>query len=155
MRKPFRWLEMLSIAGLLVGGAFGFIVSSSTSCHADGVGPISSCYRILGWNVSGTTYFTVAAAIVGAGVGLTLGLFLAVPAWGEKRRDATAVHPLEVPFVWFGLQFLELAVLVPALLFWVPDPGVWPEAARVAVWVVALAGVTAGNYLLRRRFIPR
>lgn len=153
--RPLRWVGTLSLVGLVLGGAFGFIVSLSTSCQAEGPGPISSCYRVLGWNVSGTTYFTVAAGLVGAGIGLTLGLFLAVPAWGEKRREATAVHPLEVPFVWFGLQFLELAVLVPALLFWVPDPGEWPETARVAVWVFALGGVTAGNYLLRRRFIPR
>ena len=68
-------------------------------------------------------------------------------------RDAPSL--LEYPIVWFGLQLAELLIVIPALLFWVPDPGEWPEAARIAVWVAALASVMAMNYALRRRFIPR
>jgi drug/metabolite transporter (DMT)-like permease len=134
---------------------FGYVASLSSDCYADGIGPIPSCYRIFGSYVSDTTYYTVAAGLVGAGVGLALGLFFAIPARGSHRREETAVHPLEVPFVWFGLQLLELAVIVPALLFWVPDPGQWPEAARIAVWIIVLIAVTAMNYTIRCRFIPR
>jgi len=155
VRKPIRWVGSLSIAGLLLGGASGFLVSRSSDCVADGVDVIPSCYRIFGSYVSDTTYLTVAAGLVGAGIGLALGLFLAIPAWGRGRGEGTAVHPLEVPFVWFGLQLLELVVLVPLLLFWVPDQGQWPEAARVAVWIAALIGLTVINYRIRRRFIPR
>lgn len=140
---------------MLLGGAFGFIAALTGDSHADGARPIPSCYRIFGSYVSDTTYLTVAAGLVGAGIGLALGLFLAIPAWGRGRGEGTAVHPLEVPFVWFGLQLLELVVLVPMLLFWVPNPGQWPEAARVAVWIAALIGLTVINYGIRRRFIPR
>jgi hypothetical protein len=153
--RPFRWLGTLSIGGLLLCGTFGYVVSLSSDCIADGIGSIPSCYRIFGSYVSDTIYFTVVGGLAGAGIGLALGLFLAIPAWGRGRSQGTAVHPLEVPFVWFGLQLLELVVLVPALLFWVPDPGRWPEAARGAVWIAALIGLTVVNYRIRRRFIPR
>lgn len=155
MSRPLRWVGTLSLVGLVLGGAFGFIGSLTSDCVADGMDVIPSCYRIFGSYVSGSTYFTVIGSLVGTGIGLTLGLFLAIPAWGQGRREATAVHPLEIPFMWFGLQLIELVVLVPALLFWIPDPGQWPEAARIAVWVVALIGVTVINYTIRRRFIPR
>lgn len=155
MRKPLRWVGTLSLVGLVLGGAFGLLTALAGDCVADGDRVIPSCYRLLGSYVSDTTYFTVVAGLIGAGIGLTLGLFLAIPAWGQGRRGATAVHPLEVPFVRFGLQSLELVVLVPALLFWLPDPGQWPEAARIAVWIVALVGLTVINYTIRRRFIPR
>jgi hypothetical protein len=155
VRKPLRWVGALSLAGLVLGAAFGFMTALAGDCVADGVHVIPSCYRLFGSYVSDTTYLTVIGSLAGTGIGLTLGLFLAIPAWGKGRREATAVHPLEVPFVWFGLQLLELFVLVPALLFWMPDPGQSPEGARIAVGVAALVGLTLINYRVRRRFIPR
>jgi hypothetical protein len=65
------------------------------------------------------------------------------------------MHFLEHRVIRFGLQLVELLVLIPGLLFWIPDPGVWPEGIRIGVWVLALVGVTAVNYAIRRRFIPR
>lgn len=156
MRRSLVWVGTLTIAGLVLGGVFGFLVSRTIGCVADGqLPPDATCYRVLGTYVSAGTYYTAAAGLVGAAIGLVLGLFLAIPSWSGGAQRAEAVHPLEVPFIWFGLQLLELVVLVPMLLFWVPDPGRWPEAARVGVWIAALIGLTVVNYRIRRRFIPR
>ena len=87
---------------------------------------------------------------------MAAGIFFVVPMLHGQRDDpAPPLHPVEVPVIWFGLQLLELVIVIPTLLFWVPDPGVWPEGVRIAIWVVALAGITAANYAIRRRFIPR
>ncbi len=157
MRRPLRWVGVLPVVGLVLGGTFGFIASRTIGCETDGaLSPNATCYRILGHYLSATTYYTAAAGLVGTGVGLVLGIFLALPVLLRRsRQQASPIHPLEVPAVWFGLQLVELFVLIPALLFWVPDPGVWPEAARISVWVVALVGITIVNYAIRRRYIPR
>jgi hypothetical protein len=156
MRRSLVWVGILTIAGLVLGGVFGSVVSRAIGCVMDGqLPPGATCDRVLGTYVSAGIYYTVAASLLGAAIGLVLGLFLAIPTWSGGARRAEAVHPLEVPFIWFGLQLLELVVLVPVLLFWVPDPGRWPEAARVAVWFAALIGLTVVNYRVRRRFIPR
>jgi hypothetical protein len=63
------------------------------------------------------------------------------------------IHPLEVPFIWFGLQFLELVVVIPALLSWVPAS--WSAEVRWGLWIAVIVGLTLGNYLLRRRYLPR
>ena len=158
MEKPLRLVGVLGLVGLVVGATFGLVTSLSTGCEVDGIGlpPDATCYRFFGLYVSGTTYHTVAAGLVGMVIGLVVGIFIAIPFVLWQRGEPTrSMHPLEYPLIWFGLQAVELLVIVPASLFWVPDPGVWPEALRAAVWLVALIGVTFLNYSLRRRFIPR
>jgi hypothetical protein len=75
----------------------------------------------------------------------------------ESRPDEGSpvprVHPLEIPFVWFGLQFVELA-LVGVLLRAVLPPD-WSWVGWVAIWLVLLVPLTIVNYRIRRRFIPR
>ena len=158
MEKPLRLVGVLGLFGLVVGGVYGFIASRTIGCEVAGFGlpPDATCYRSFGLYVSGTTYYTVAAGLVGVGIGLVVGIFIAIPIVLWQRGEPTrSMHPLEYPLIWFGLQAVELLVIVPALLFWVPDPGVWPEALRAGVWLVVLIGVTFLNYSLRRRFIPR
>jgi hypothetical protein len=157
MNRPVGWLVLSTAAGLLAGGVFGYLVARTTGCVVDGaeLPANATCYRVFGTYVSGATYYTTAAALIGAWVGLVLGLFMVMPALMWRAQDpGTRMHPLELPVIWFGLQFLELAILVPALLFWMPGPGEWPEALRWGAWVVALLGVTLLNYRIRRRFIP-
>ena len=158
MGKPLRWVGVLGLVGLVVGGVYGFITSLSIGCEVDGIGlpPDATCYRSFGLYVSGTTYYTVGAGLVGMVIGLVVGIFIAIPVvlW-QRGGHAQSMHPLEYPLIWFGLQAVELLIIVPALLFWVPDPGVWPEALRAGVWLVVLIGVTFLNYALRRRFISR
>jgi hypothetical protein len=158
MRRAFRWAAILGCAGAVLGGLLGFLVALSSDCHIDhdGTLPAGACFRFLGMYLSGTTKYVAAGALGGAGLGVAVGIFLAVPLIREHSHDrSSAVHPLEVPAIWFGLQLAELFILIPALLFWIPDPGVWPEALRVGIWVVVLVGVTALNYAIRRRYIPR
>ena len=158
MEKPLRLVGVLGLIGLVVGGVYGFVASRTIGCAVDGIGlPLdATCHRFFGLYVSGTTYHAVAAGLVGMVIGLVVGIFIAIPfvLW-QRGEHALSMHPLEYPLIWFGLQAVELLIMVPALLFWVPDPGVWPEALRAAVWLVTLIGVTFLNYSLRRRFIPR
>jgi hypothetical protein len=63
------------------------------------------------------------------------------------------IHPLEVPFIWFGLQFLELTIVIPTVLAVVPDA--WSEGLQWGVLIAIVVGLTAANYAIRRRFIPR
>ncbi|HET9671665.1 MAG TPA: hypothetical protein VFQ40_02315 [Actinomycetota bacterium] len=65
---------------------------------------------------------------------------------------APRVHPLEVPFVWFVVNLVELALLVVAARTLLPEG--LPAWAAVALWVAALAGVWSLNYAIRRRFLP-
>jgi hypothetical protein len=151
-------VAILTTAGLLAGGVFGYLAARTIGCEVDGIDlpANATCYRVFGVYLSGATYHTAAAAVVGAAIGVVLGLFVITPILLWRTQDrATRMHPLEHPVIWFGLQFLELLVLVPALLFWVPDAGVWPEAPRIAIWVIAVVAVAAINYAIRRRFIPR
>jgi len=71
----------------------------------------------------------------------------------SKGSPVPRVHPLEVPFVWFGLQLLELGIV--ALLFRLYLPRDWPWGVSIAVWLVLLVALTIVNYRIRRRFIPR
>ena len=63
------------------------------------------------------------------------------------------IHPLEVPFIWFGLQFLELTIVIPVVLSLVP--GGWSEGVRWGFLVAVVVALTVANYTIRRRFIPR
>jgi hypothetical protein len=158
MGKPLRWVGVLGLAGLMIGGVYGFVASRTIGCVSDGIGlpPNATCHRFFGLYVSGTTYYTLGVGVVGMVIALVVGIFIAIPVvlW-QRGPHATHMHPLEYPLIWFGFQAVELLIIVPALLFWVPDPGVWPEALRAGVWLVVLIGVTFLNYALRRRFIPR
>jgi hypothetical protein len=60
---------------------------------------------------------------------------------------------LEVPFIWFGLQFLELTIVIPVVLSLVP--GGWSEGVRWGFLVAVVVALTVANYTIRRRFIPR
>ena len=56
---------------------------------------------------------------------------------------------LSYPVAWFGLQLLELAVVVWVVRRIAPDW--WPAA--VAILAVLGAGLTVANVRLRRRFL--
>lgn len=158
MEKPLRMVGVSALIGLVLGGVYGFVIALSSGCVVDGMGlpPEATCYRFLGRYFSQTTAYTVGAGLGGLTIGLVLGLIVAIPLllWRREDEEPTG-HLLENPFVWFGLQIVELAIVVPALLFLIPDPGDWPEVLRWAVAVVALAALTYANYVLRRRLLPK
>jgi len=62
-------------------------------------------------------------------------------------------HLLEIPVVWFGVLLAEWAVLGP--LLWALVPRHWPDPLEIGAWLFVLGAVTALNYSIRRRFIPR
>jgi hypothetical protein len=70
-------------------------------------------------------------------------------------RDGSSppVHPLEIPFIWFGIQFVELAIIGPIVWAFLRDD--WPNIASVAITAAVLIGLTVINYKVRRRYIPR
>jgi len=55
--------------------------------------------------------------------------------------------------VWFGVLLAEWAVLGP--LLWALVPRHWPDPLEIGAWLFVLGAVTALNYSIRRRFIPR
>jgi hypothetical protein len=71
----------------------------------------------------------------------------------DQRRPVPRVHPLEIPFVWFGLQLIEFALVWLLISTFVPEdtPSGVGIAAFLAIWVA----VSIINYRIRRRFIPR
>lgn len=158
MEKPLRLVGVLALIGLVLGAVYGFVIALSSSCVVDGVGlpAEATCYRFLGRYFSEATAYTVGAGLGGFMIGLASGLIVMIPLllWRRDDEERTG-HLLENPLVWFGLQIVELAIVVPALLFWIPDPGDWPEVLRWAVAVVALVALTYANYVLRRRFLPK
>ncbi len=153
-RNPSVSVGVLALIGLVLGSAFGFSASRVSSCVVDGFGlpPDRTCYRYLGHYVSGTTHYTVSMGLAELTVGLVIGSFIVLPMmlWRDGGGEST-LHVL----VLIGLPVVELAIVVPALLFLLPDPGAWPEVLRWAVAVVALVALTYANYVLRRRFLPR
>jgi hypothetical protein len=71
----------------------------------------------------------------------------------DEGSPVPRVHPLEIPFVWFGLQLIELGIAT--VLFRLSLPRDWPSGVYWATWLVLLIGLTIVNYRVRRRFIPR
>jgi hypothetical protein len=63
------------------------------------------------------------------------------------------MHPLEIPVVWFGIQFVQLAIIGPLLWSFLRDD--WPNIAAIFISAAVLIGITVLNYKIRRRFIPR
>jgi len=51
--------------------------------------------------------------------------------------------------VWFGIQLLELLVIVPLVLRWMGGEG-WPRAWQVAAFGVAVVLVIIANYAVLR-----
>lgn len=63
------------------------------------------------------------------------------------------VHPLEIPFVWFGLQLIEYGIVW--LLMTTFLPATVPAWAAWAIFLVLMVALTIANYRIRRRFLPR
>ena len=71
----------------------------------------------------------------------------------DQRRPVPRVHPLEVPFVWFGLQLIEFALVWLLISTVVPDD--IPVGIGVTAFLTIWVAVSIVNYRIRRRFIPR
>jgi hypothetical protein len=71
----------------------------------------------------------------------------------DEGSPVPHVHPLEVPFVWFGIQFIELAIIGPIVWAFLRED--WPNIVAIAIALAVLIGLTVLNYKIRRRFIPR
>ena len=63
------------------------------------------------------------------------------------------IHPLEIPFVWFGIQFIEFAIVFLLISTFVPDD--WPVVVPITLFFGLMVGISVANYRIRRRFIPR
>jgi len=73
----------------------------------------------------------------------------------DERSEAPVprVHPLEIPFVWFGLQFVEYSLVYLLIKTFLPET--MSGAVAWAIFLVLMVGLTIANYRIRRRFIPR
>jgi len=71
--------------------------------------------------------------------------------WGAPNRRRRSGRPrwFDVPVVWFGIQLLELLVIVPLVLRWMGGEG-WPRAWQVAAFGVAVVLVIIANYAVLR-----
>ena len=69
------------------------------------------------------------------------------------RSPVPRVHPLEIPFVWFGIQFIEFAIVWLLIQRVVPDDV--PTVVGVTILLVLIGGLVVLNYWIRRKFIPR
>ena len=71
----------------------------------------------------------------------------------DQRRPVPRVHPLEVPFVWFGIQLIEFAIVLLLMRRFVPEDV--PVGIGIAAFIALWVAVSIVNYRIRRRFIPR
>jgi hypothetical protein len=71
----------------------------------------------------------------------------------DDQSPVPKVHPLEVPFVWFGIQFIEFAIVWLLIQRVVPEDV--PTVVGVTILLVLMAGLVVMNYWIRRKFIPR
>jgi len=71
----------------------------------------------------------------------------------DQRRPVPRVHPLEIPFVWFGIQFIEFAIVWLLIQRVVPEDV--PTVVGVTILLVLMGGLVVMNYRIRRKFIPR
>jgi hypothetical protein len=71
----------------------------------------------------------------------------------DGRFPVPRVHPLEIPFVWFGIQFIEFAIVWLLIQRVVPEDV--PTAVGVTILLVLMGGLVVVNYWIRRKFIPR
>ena len=96
MGKPLRWVGVFGLAGLMVGGVYGFVASRTIGCVTDGIGlpPNATCHRFFGLYVSGTTYYTLGVGVVGMVIALVVGIFIAIPVvlWQRGLMRHTCTH---------------------------------------------------------------
>jgi drug/metabolite transporter (DMT)-like permease len=71
----------------------------------------------------------------------------------DEGSPVPRVHPLEIPFVWFGLQLIEYAIVLLLITTFLPDSIHGPVGW--ALLLVLMVGLAILNYRIRRRFIPR
>jgi hypothetical protein len=71
----------------------------------------------------------------------------------EDRSPVPRVHPLEIPFVWFGIQFIEFAIVFVLMQRLLPED--IPAVVGITIFIGLMIGIAVGNYRVRRRFIPR
>jgi hypothetical protein len=71
----------------------------------------------------------------------------------DEGSPVPRVHPLEIPFVWFGLQLVEYAIVWLLITNFLPEGML--GAVGWALLLVLMVGLTILNYRIRRRFIPR
>jgi hypothetical protein len=71
----------------------------------------------------------------------------------DEGSPVPRVHPLEIPFVWFGLQLIEYAIVWLLITNFLPEGML--GAVGWALLLVLMVGLTILNYRIRRRFIPR
>ena len=71
----------------------------------------------------------------------------------EDRSPVPRVHPLEIPFVWFGIQFIEFAIVWVLMQRLLPED--IPTVVGLTIFLGLMALIAVGNYRIRRRFIPR
>ncbi len=76
--------------------------------------------------------------------------------WSRIRTSGARCrgsHPLEIPFVWFGIQFIEFAIVWMLISTFVPED--WPVVVPITLFFGLMIGISVANYRIRRRFIPR
>lgn len=71
----------------------------------------------------------------------------------DGRSPVPRIHPLEIPFVWFGIQFIEFAIVWLLIQRVVPDDV--PTVVGITILLVLMGGLVVLNYWIRRKFIPR
>jgi len=71
----------------------------------------------------------------------------------SKGSPVPRVHPLEIPFVWFGLQLIEYGIVWLLMKTFLPETtSAW---VAWAIFLLLMVGLTIVNYRVRRRFLPR
>jgi hypothetical protein len=71
----------------------------------------------------------------------------------DEESPVPRVHLLEIPFVWFGLQLAEYAIVWLLITRFLPET--MPGSVGWTLLIVLMGGLTILNYRIRRRFIPR
>jgi len=71
----------------------------------------------------------------------------------DEGSPVPRAHPLEIPFVWFGLQLIEYAIVWGLITTFLPEA--MPGPVGWTLFLVLMVGLTILNYRIRRRFIPR
>lgn len=149
MRRAIPPIGVVAVAGGVVGALIGLRSAGLISCDCAPNGSVEGCpcYPILGmWFSEPASY-----AWAGALIGLTLVLMQAIIVVAMTPRGAGALRLREMPFAWFGIELIEIVVVVSFLTAGVPD---WSTAPSLASLIAVMVGLAVANYLIRRRFVP-